>query len=444
MRFSRQRLRSFVVLFIHLYLAQGCAKIGSPDVSGVCQDASFSGTSYSAIGNYFPSASPSPNVVSVTVNGANCVNGTGAYPNQPCVSVTLCSPQNPLNCQTISNILLDTGSYGLRLFKSAISVPLVPISKGNSTLTECVSFADGTSEFGPVEYAYIQLGNEPKVAVPILVIDPNYLNYNPPAQCSSSQSIPDTSASTSGYNGILGVGLKTQDCGSLCTEFNNGQYFACENNNCSCSASVDLTAQVTNPVAALPIDKNGVILQLPSIAAGGAATTSGSLILGIDTESNNSSSGKTKYYTDSNGLILTKFSAYSSSTLCSFLDSGSNALLFPPPTAGTLPDCVTAGYASSYTGYYCPTTGTSVSLTAVNANYNFDVGTQNTVSFSIQNGYDLLNSGNLVFSTLGASNLGEGCPDGGAVSFDWGLPFFYGKSVYVGFENNSSGSYWTY
>src|SRR6185312_10064858 len=88
------------------------------------------------------------NVMAVTV-GACGVNG---YINEPCVSVTICQPGTN-NCQTIPNILLDTGSYGLRIFSSLVSVPLTQISTAQGPLYTCAQFADGSSDWGPVKTA---------------------------------------------------------------------------------------------------------------------------------------------------------------------------------------------------------------------------------------------------------------------------------------------------
>ena len=54
------------------------------------------------------------NSLSVTV--AESLNGQS---NMPYVSVTICEP-GTYNCKTIHNILLDTGSSGLRIFASAV------------------------------------------------------------------------------------------------------------------------------------------------------------------------------------------------------------------------------------------------------------------------------------------------------------------------------------
>ena len=85
------------------------------------------------------------------------------YLNKPCVSVTVCTPGTS-TCQAIDDILLDTGSYGLRLFKQVLNVSLVQATSGSGSLAECVQFGDGSSDWGPVQIASVILGNEPAVA----------------------------------------------------------------------------------------------------------------------------------------------------------------------------------------------------------------------------------------------------------------------------------------
>src|SRR6185437_10849196 len=64
----------------------------------------------------------SANAISVTVGaGSVCGNySNGGTLNQPCTSVTICLPGSTTQCQTIPDILVDTGSYGLRVFASAL------------------------------------------------------------------------------------------------------------------------------------------------------------------------------------------------------------------------------------------------------------------------------------------------------------------------------------
>ena len=63
---------------------------------------------------------PASNVVSVVVNGGP----GGDSVNTAYTTVTVCAPGSTTNCQTIDNIQVDTGSYGLRLLASALSLTL--------------------------------------------------------------------------------------------------------------------------------------------------------------------------------------------------------------------------------------------------------------------------------------------------------------------------------
>ena len=56
------------------------------------------------------------------------------------------------------------------------------------------------------------------------------------------------------------------------------------------------------------------------------------------------------------------------------------------------------------------------------------------VTFSISNAETLLNSNDAAFDNLGATNDGSSKFDG----FDWGLPFFFGRTVYLGIDGSSS------
>ncbi len=376
---------------------------------------------------------------SIPSGGVSC----GNYANEVCVSVTVCALDG-VTCKTIPNILLDTGSYGLRVFDNLLPSGLTPISSGGSTLSECVLFGDGSSEFGPVEYAYVQLGGEPMVAVPILAINSTY--GTPPAACTNSQSSPDISPTQAGFNGILGVGLWAQDCGNglynsssdgtadCTTDSANGQYFTCTGGNCGCGATVAMQAQVKNPVASLPSDNNGVILDFSSTNPGatGATNATGTLYLGIDTQANNASTGFTAMPADPGASeFFTKFNAYSSSTyIPAFIDSGSS--IFFMPTVSGLTDC-SVSHGSGWSGIFCPGSNTAESAVL----WDVNLGASQSVSFHIGNGYSLFNSASNVFNNLGAlSGTGAGA------YFDWGLPFFFGRKVIVGIKgvNDTGGA----
>jgi hypothetical protein len=336
--------------------------------------------------------------------------------------VTVCTP-GTTTCQTINDILLDTASSGLRIFKQALNVSLVQVASGSGSLAECVQYADGSSDWGPVQMAGVILGNEPAVQVPIQVIDSSFFS-NAPSVCGT----PDQSPSDAGYNGILGVGLFVHDCGLGCTSSaNNRIYYSCNGSNCSGTA-VPLARQVQNPVALLPQDNNGVIVQLPGVPLSGSPSVNGSLVLGIGTRSNNMASGKTTYAADPfNGDFITDFNGTSYS---SFIDSGSNGFFFPSPSPSLLPDC-----AAVYSGWFCPSSTVSLSAT----NRGASGSPSGAVSFQIGNFETLFNSPNNVFDDVGGSSPG---------GFDWGLPFFLGRNIYVGLEGKTStlgtGPYWAY
>jgi len=363
------------------------------------------------------------NVMSITVNGSLC-SGNPSYPNEPCVSVTICAPGTS-NCQTINDILLDTGSNGLRIFNQAVTVPLTQVTSGSGLLAECINFGDGSSMWGPVQMADVYLGNEPAIhQIPIQVVNQGF--GTPSELCTSK---PDTTPSEAYYNGVLGVGLLAQDCGTACvTSDTAGMYYACSGTTCNGGTSVPLASQVTNPVAALPVDNNGVIVQLPALPAGGAGSASGSLILGIGTQSNNMPpSGVTAYGADQRAEFTTTFNG---TQYPGFLDTGSNGFFFPSPSATQLPAC-----SSSNAPWFCPPATTSFSATNTGAGGS----PSGIVTFLIGNADSLFKSSNQVFGELGGKAVN---------SFDWGLSFFYGRSVFIGIEGTSSslgtGPYWAY
>jgi hypothetical protein len=203
-------------------------------------------------------------------------------------------------------------------------------------------------------------------------------------------------------------------------------YYTCSGTSCT-GTTAGLSKQVQNPVVLLPVDNNGVIVQLPAVSSGGAASTTGSLTLGIGTRTNNTPTLVTMYPADQYAEFSTTFSG---ATYASFLDTGSNGLFFTSLSSSVLPEC-----SSDYAGWFCPSSITSFSA----INTGSSGSPSGSVAFKIGNASTLLDSSNNVFSELGGSMTG---------GFDWGMPFFLGRSVYVGFDGTSSslgtGPYWAY
>lgn len=357
------------------------------------------------------SAAPPPavaNVLAVSVGASGVCRNV----NELCAKVTICQPGTS-SCQTISDILVDIGSYGLRIFDSVLSISLTQeVDSQNNPIGECVFFGDGSAFWGPVQVADVVLGGEPAVRVPVHVVVPTFAGQS--TSKNPCNSVVESNPLDANFNGILGLGVFAQDCGPVCaTQSNNNLYFSCVASTCT-STAVPLLKQVQNPVWLLPSDNNGVILTLPTVPATGAPTVSGSLILGIGTAMNNTpATGVSVFTTDQTGLLTT---IYKGTTFGqSVIDSGSNGYFF---TDAALPPC-----AMPLQDFYCPASPTSLSATLIGAN-----GHQTTISFQVANTVSLLQTGNAAFNNLG----------GQISTFVWGLPFFLGRTAYVGIESQLS------
>jgi hypothetical protein len=349
------------------------------------------------------------------------------YVNGAFTSVTVCVPGSS-SCQTIDNVLVDTGSMGLRIVSSALSLALPQQNDGsNSPIVECNQFIDGFT-WGPLRMADVKMAGEQAKSVPIQVIgDPAFTTI--PNACSSTGPSEDT-VQTLGANGILGVGPFRQDCGLACSiggSVNPGFYYSCPSASSCAQTTVTLAQQAQNPVWMFASDNNGVILELPTVPASGAPSVSGSLVFGIGTQANNGLGSAQVLALDANGNFTTVFNGQPHSG--SFIDSGSNGLFFLDSATTGLPTC------SGNNQFYCP--ASTQNLSATNQGTN---GVNSTVSFSVANANTLLgNASDFVFSNLAGPNPG---------SFDWGLPFFLGRNVFTAIESQGTpagtGPYFAY
>jgi hypothetical protein len=363
------------------------------------------------------------NTVPITVD--NGPPAAGGALNVPYVSVTVCGPGTAV-CQTIDHVLVDTGSYGLRLvapLDSTLALPAVTSASG-AAVGECGQFVDGYT-WGAVAQADIKLGDEVASAQSVQVIGQAPASATAaPSDCANIGSNMGTVAAL-GANGILGIGLFKQDCGIACVNGPVGAtYYACVGSGCS-SISMPLAQQVSNPVAAFPIDNNGVVLALPPVATGGAVSLAGTLTFGIGTRTNNALGSATRYAVDANGFFTT---VYRGTTMnASFIDSGSNGLFF---NDASLTVC------SDSADFYCPPSPLALSATTMSS----DGSASANIAFSIVSVDNL--PANITAAFVGGPN--GSAHSSGNNAFDWGLPFFFGRSVFVGFEGNPSGPFWAY
>jgi Protein of unknown function (DUF3443) len=394
------------LLFVVPTLLQACGGGGASNSAG---------SSTLAPGTNTPSAA---NAQPISVD-----HGPANSTNTAFTSVTVCIPGTTA-CQTVDHIIVDTGSSGLRIVSSVLAPSSAfpqQVDANGAPLAECAQFADGFS-WGPLKTADVKIASETAASMSIQLID-NSLAI--PGSCSSTGAAEQTVQALGG-NGILGIGVFVHDCGAACAlQALPGNYYTCPVGGCQPIAR-DPTLQVQNPVASFAGDNNGTIIRLPAVPAGGLGTVQGSLIFGIDTQANNTLGSATVFSVDpQTGDFAT---LYKNQTYQSFVDTGSNGLFFPD---SAIPVCTGAP------GFYCPSTPLNLSATIQGTN-----GVAAAVSFSVANATTLFSNGNdAAFSNL----AGTSTP---ANNFDWGLPFFFSRTVFTAIEGRNTsrgpGPYFAY
>jgi hypothetical protein len=330
-------------------------------------------------------------------------------------NITICAPGSTTDCHTVDNILVDTGSVGLRLFASTLpaGLKLVQQKAANGTaLVECTQFADGYI-WGPVKAADVKLGGEVVPSMSIQIAgDPAFTNV--PSDCSSSGPSENT-VNAFGANGVLGIGNFISDCGNLCASTAvSGAYYACSSSTCSVT-NIASNQQIQNPVALLSKNNNGVLLQLPGVPLEGAANVGGLMIFGIGTEANNQL-GAVKVYTVDPSNATFSITLNGTSYPGSFIDSGSNAFFFP---SKTIPVCAS--------GFYCANSPQTLDVflqgkNGINTSFGFTIANADA-QFQAHPNFN-------VFPLLGGPGFDN--------NIDLGLPFFFGRTVYTAIEERQT------
>jgi len=430
-------MRSIIMLCATLMLA-ACGG------GGGSSDSNSNGSS--DVSGFTPSP-PVDNVVSITVDhGPAALNtdGVSGISNVAYVSVTLCAPGTQ-QCQTIDHVQVDTGSVGLRILASAVDPALaaaLPHQRDASQRPtgECFQFFDGYV-WGSIRSADLKISGEVASAIPMqLVGDTDFAQA--PDGCVNSGSFEESSVDTLGANGVLGIGPQTVDCGAACSNGATGSagypYYACPSTGCVQIAQGETASspnrQLINPISAFPVDNNGSAISFPAVPDAGQDTITGTLTFGIGTQSNNMlGAAQIFQITQDSGLFTTLYN--NTSMPFSYIDSGTNLLVFDDRNITECPD-------SAYSGFYCPTD--TVSLSAINEGENL---VSSAVLFKVGNAENM-DSDLAVLPTLAiaASDLSSGNATSG--SFVWGLPFFYGRTVFTAIQGATTpvgnGPYFAY
>jgi hypothetical protein len=400
----------------------GTVGAGNVSLSVACTLNAGSGAG-SGGASLIPVPTASGNTVPIEFDGG--ANPSVIEFNRPFVSVVVCTPGTSgatAACQTINHVVLDTGSYGLVLRSSAISASLnLPIvtDANAQPIGACNQYGGGYS-WGSVRVADLYMGGER--AQSFLIADdgaaPGGAN-TPPSSCTSGGSY--LFASNSSENGIMGVGVLLD---------NWPLEYTCTAGACNAIATTSY------PIANLPAhfqsDNDGLLVQVPAVS--GAATTSetsGTLVFGIGTKTNNALNGATAYATNASGDFTTK---YKGGSYPSFLDTGSSVLYF---TDSTIQLCRLEAWA------FCPSPSPAT-LSATNLSSTGSAS--GAVTFEIYNADTVFAAGSVYLANLGGPF--SGFQGFSSSYFDWGLPFFFGRNVFVAFQGANTpggvGPYWAY
>ena len=354
--------------------------------------------------------------------------------NVPYVTLTLCTPGSATQCVSIDHVFLDTGSIGLRVLRSkvaSLSLPEVAVPADPATSTpagpalECYPFVLG-AVWGPLVTADLQIAGERATSLGVQLIDDAAMPaHAAPADCvaAGNGQLMNTAASLQA-NGILGIGMLAFDCGASCANGNYSGgytlYYACPGPACA-PAAMPVALQVHNPVAAFPVDNNGTLIAMPKLPELGAGIATGRLVFGIGTQANNQlPATATTVFVDANPAHATYL--YFSTQVAanaypdSYIDSGSNAFFFEDATVPVACQNTTGGTSH----WYCPAAVLQRTAVVTDAR-----GVQASVAFQVDNADALFSTSSLALDDLAGS---VGAATG---SFVWGLPFFYGRTVYT-------------
>jgi hypothetical protein len=374
-------------------------------------------------------------------------------------TVKVCHPNGA--CVDIDHVQIDTGSVGLRVLASKVkSLNLQPVQISPNPVTsptgpalnayECYPFVIG-GLWGANAYAVVGLGRQSTSLIPVqLIEDDANAALQAPANCkAAADNTILSSAGALGSNGILGIGSTNIDCGQTCIygDYTGTfvQYYGCppgaaSTASCSTTAGVTVDLQMANPISAMTNRnyRGGLVMAMPAVTGLGAASANGELIFGVDTVDANavlaaaavgtSLSNNTRPVNarqvllgvDSNNMdaylnVTTRVTqgGTAQTFASSYLDTGTNGLFFTDPS---IPRCLNSSW-------YCPQT--TLTLNAVLSDGGSTTLNAVDVPFQVGNAEALFSTSNTAFASM------SGAAPTGSTAFAWGMPFFYGKRVYL-------------
>ena len=329
--------------------------------------------------------------------------------NRLVVSVTICVP-NTGHCATIEDVMVDTGSTGLRREGSAMPpgfrLPDV-LGQAGKPLAECLRFVHDVA-WGPLYRADLHMGGLTAADVPIQIISDG--RQPQPDACPRSDVRPTS-------NGTLGIGPLLVDCRDPCRQgsVNPGVFFNDAGSWVPVSGDVARSDRLPNPVSLFPVHGNGVMFDAPTPPAGGAREVMGTLTFGVGTAANNRLGAARIVRIDDAGHFTTLYGgkAYPDSSI----DSGTETYILEDLR---LPVC------ARMPGAFCVDPDRRLDATMVGRD-----GASAPASFTVGDYEARLASG------VGASDTMAVPADPVSRAFVWGAPFFMGRRVSVVFDGKA-------
>lgn len=340
------------------------------------------------------------------VNQVPVVVGIGNTNNLPSIDVTVCQPNTTI-CQTFDKILLDTGSFGLKINRSAfnqVNLPAINQTGSNLPISVCNLYGSGYV-FATANYADVYIGGEKAANLPMQIIDDGN-QANVPSSCANQGALVDFH--TLGMNGIIGVN-------PMVKVPNTSNYnYTCQSGSCTkIFSGIPVANLNVNPVASFAQDNNGEFITLPAVSPYSATPVYGVMTFGLNTESNNQLPANVSSVKGDPHDFIGRFLGQSeSSQFTTLYDTGTNYLYF---YSDLIPYCDAGFYV------YCPSTTMMWKSTV--SNYD---GSGNPLAISLP-------IAPITYTTYPVEpQFGTYASPGDGI---YGLPFFLGKSVYMGFVN---------
>ncbi len=349
----------------------------------------------------------------------------GVVANQAFISIKLCQPGTQV-CQIIDHIELDTGSVGLRIFKSALgglSLPNAKDGAGNN-IGECFQYGGGETYWGSIEAADVRMAGEVARNIKVQIVDYDFEQI--PAGCPN----PDKDSTDTRANGVMGTNLFNGECygadceaGAVGLDDDGLSYYSCAAGQPCTAISMPLAMQLQNPISLLSgRDNNGYLLQLPFVGASGTSQEQGQLIFGIDTQPNNRSSQASHVIRIANDGYFTANLQMNGITLNGvrgMIDSGTDFWNLPAKLGAAV--C-----ADAWSPYLCPEAPETLNVSIPDVNGN----PTNVVAISIANAQASMTDSQAVAYTNIAmeSSIAPGQADLASEVY-LGMAFYYGRTV---------------